>query len=105
MPWWLLLVLLMAVWFLESLAEAAARAVAAKRRDAPPGSGGGVSIMPGLIIMPLLFLGIALGIDQVMNHWGTRIIGLLHAVFGVVLATYIGWAAFYLKSSWGRPPQ
>jgi len=97
MPWWLLLLLLIAVWFVESLAEAAAKAVAAKRRGAPRGSGGGVSIMPGLIFMPLLFLGIALAIDHVANHWGTRIIGLLHAVFGVLLATYIGWAVCFLK--------
>ena len=98
MPWWLLLVLLVAVWFLESLAAAASKTVAARRRGISHGSGGGVSLMPGLIVMPLLFLGIALVVDHFANPWGTRAVGLLHAVFGVVLVTYIAWASHYLKA-------
>jgi hypothetical protein len=99
MPWWLLLVLLIVVWFLEAVAAAAAKTVAAKRRGILRGSGGGVSVMPGLIFFPVLFLGIALAVDHVANPWGTRTIGLLHAVFGIVLVTYIAWAFRYLKGS------
>ena len=99
MPWWLLLVLLIVVWLLESVAEATANTVAARRRGILHGSGGGVSVMPGLIFFPLLFLGIALAVDHIANPWGTRTIGLLHAVFGIVLVTYIAWAFRYLKGT------
>lgn len=96
MPWWLLLVLLGAVWFLESIAAAAAKTVAARRRGITYGSGG-VSVMPGLLVMPLLFLGIALAVDHFANPWGTRAVALLHGVFAIVLVTYIAWAFHYLR--------
>jgi hypothetical protein len=98
MPWWLLLLLLIVVWSLESVASVAAKSVAAKRRDAPGGTGSGTSLMPGLV-MPLLFLGIALVVDHFVNPWGTRVVGTLNAAIGVGFVMYIGWAAWYLKSS------
>jgi hypothetical protein len=97
MPWWLLLLLLIVVWFLESVASAAAKSVAAKRRGAQGGTGSGTSLMPGLIVMPLLFLGIALAVDHFVNPWGTRVVGTLSAAMGVGFVMYIGWAAWYLK--------
>ena len=93
MPWGVLLILLIGVWFLESVAAATARAVAAKRRGTQQRTGGGVSLMPGLVVMPALFLGIALGVDYVASPWGTRIIALLHAALGVACVIYIVWAS------------
>lgn len=98
MPWWLLLILLVVVWFLESLAAAAASSVAAKRRGAAR-IRGGTSLIPGLIVMPLLFLGVALGVDHFASPWGTRIVGVLNAMIGVGFVVYIGQAAWYLKRS------
>jgi len=96
MQWWLLLVLLTAVWFLVAIADVVAHAVSRKRRGIPDGSGRGVSVAQFLLCPPL-FLGIALAIDYVANPWGTRVVGLLHAVLGVVLVTYIAWAVDYLN--------
>lgn len=95
MPWWLLFVLLTAVWFLAAFACLVAGAVSRKRLGIRSG-GRGESIAQ-FVVLPPLFLGIAFVLDLVAHPWGTRVVGLLHAVLGVVLVTYIGWGLYYLN--------
>jgi phosphatidylglycerophosphate synthase len=95
MPWWLLLVLLTAVWFLAAFACLVESAVSRKRLGIPSG-GRGESIAQ-FVVLPPLFLGIALALDFVADPWGTRVVGLLHVLLGVVLVTYIGWGLYYLN--------
>jgi hypothetical protein len=96
MPWWLLLLLLAAVWLLAAIACLVEEAVERKRFGIANATGRGQSVAQFLFCPPLL-LGIALAIDYVANPWGTRVIGSLHAVLGVVLAAYIAWALYYLN--------
>ena len=95
MPWWLLLVLLTAVWFLAAFACLVGSAVSRKRLGIHS-RGRGESIAQ-FVVLPPLFLGIALALDLVVDPWGTRIVGLLHVLLGVVLVTYIGWGLCYLN--------
>jgi hypothetical protein len=98
MPSWLLLVFLFATWFVWVIACAAEKAVDGARRGLPEGQRGGVSILPGIPVFPLVFWGIALLIDLVVEPWGTWGIGLAHGVFLVLLMVSIMRNWFRLRS-------
>jgi phosphatidylglycerophosphate synthase len=95
MPWWLLLVIVTAVWFLAAFACLVASAVSRKRLGITS-VGRGESIAQ-FVVLPPLFLGIAFVLNLIASPWGTRLVGSLHVLFGVVLMTYIGWGLHYLN--------
>ena len=83
MPRWFLPIELFAVWLLWLLASAAERAVADARRGMPEGQRGGVSV--GIVlVVPLFFWGVALVTDLAVAPWGSRVVGMIHAILGVV---------------------
>jgi uncharacterized membrane protein YcjF (UPF0283 family) len=91
-------VFLFFTWFVEIVACAAEKAVDGARRGLPEGKRGGVSILPGIVIFPLVFWGIALLIDLVVEPWGTWGIGLFHGVFLVLMIASIVRNWFRLRS-------
>jgi hypothetical protein len=90
MPSWLLLVALLVVWLLWGIAAVFGRAVDDKRRGIPEGQRGGVSFAPVIPVCPLVFWGIALVVNLVVDPWGTLIVGAFHAVLAVLFVISIG---------------
>jgi hypothetical protein len=89
MPLWLLPLYLFAIWFVWIIACAAEKAVEDARRGVLEEQRGGVSILPGMPLFPLIFWGIALLGDLVVDSWGTWCIGLAHGLFLVLMLVSI----------------
>jgi hypothetical protein len=95
---WLFLLCLFLIWFLWVIAVASEYAVEAARKGIPKGQRPGVSIFPIIPIFPLGFWGIALLIDSFGELWGTRIIGLFHAILAFLFIVTIVRDIFRLRS-------
>ena len=89
MRWLIFLVLLTIVWFLVHLTGAARQKMDNHRRSLPPETPAGVSIFPGMIVMPLGFLSLAVVVDKYAAPWGYRIVTALHLIIGIVAFSYI----------------
>jgi hypothetical protein len=85
-----LLALTVATWALVHLAAAGQRALLAKRTGRPAG---GVSLLPGMIVMPALLTGAAWLIDVWLDRWhprvGTICVAAAHAVLLVVASVSV----------------
>ena len=95
---WQLLLLICFVWFLWAVACVAQKCVENARNPLPNGQRRGFSCFPFFPIFPLSSWGIALLIDWVAEPWGIWIIGLLHALFAVLLLTLIARDLWRLTS-------
>ena len=91
---WLYLGLLTA-WIFITLAEMAEKAVAAVKQGKK--EWGGVSIMPGIMFMPIFFLLIALAVNFFWPPIGFWIVGSLHSLAGVLALGYVVYAIIYVK--------
>ena len=76
-----LLLVLVTAWTLTHLAAAGLKALDATRRDAAPS---GVSILPGVVAFPLLFLLIAYLLDRIHLFLGTLVVGVGHIALAVI---------------------
>ena len=103
MRYLLLLALLTVVWFLVHMVGAAQQRMRNHRRGLPPETPAGVSIFPGMIVMPLGFLSLAVVVDKYAAPWGFRIVAALHLVFGVIAFSYIAATIVRLRKIYGRP--
>ena len=88
-PWWMLLSLIFAAWFLWVVAVSAVASVQKARNPLPDGQQRGFSCVQLVLIPPLGFWAIALLIDWIADPWGTWIIGLLHTFFALLLLASI----------------
>ena len=85
----LLPLLLFCTWLAIVVAPLFEYAVEDARAGVPEDSRRGVSIFPGNPFMPLLFWGLAYGIDLFFSPWGTITIGGMHAIA-------LAWAIFVI---------
>jgi len=82
------------LWGAAALMEVAVR----NRRDPLPGGGQrGVSFVPVIPLYPLVAWGAALLADHFADPWGTRIVGVLHVLFAVLLVGSIAKDFWRLK--------
>ena len=91
---WLYLGVLI-TWILNSMAaasELAVKAVKSGQKDY-----GGVSIMWGVFIMPILFTGFAGLVNIKWEPMGFWLVGSLHSFFGLWMLGYIVYAVIYIK--------
>lgn len=86
LPFWLLPVLLFAVWCLWVFAASGEFRVKELRRGIPKDQRGGVSILPGIPLFPLCFWGVARLADIWVAPWGTVVIGALHVILASAMA-------------------
>ena len=97
LPGWLLPIFIFAVWALWVIAACGENAVRQARRGLPSGQRGGISILPVMPVFPLAFWGIAVLVDCFAAPWGSRVIGSLHGLYGIVLVVSIVWYWFQLR--------
>lgn len=83
MPWWVLPLVVFAVWLVAAVAAVAHKAVTEARRGIPPDRRGGVSLLPVIPIGPLGCYGVALLADVIARPCGTVVVGGLHVVWGL----------------------
>lgn len=91
---WLYLGVLLA-WILWTMAEIAQRGVEAVKIGKK--EGGGVSILPGILIMPIISTLIAWPINMIWPTMGFWVVGSFHALGGVFALGYIVYAIIYIK--------
>ncbi|MBK8037039.1 MAG: hypothetical protein IPK22_07855 [Verrucomicrobiaceae bacterium] len=84
-PAWILPVWLFGVWFLWVLASAIQVRVREIKSGTQPQPRGGVSILPGIPLFPLLFLGAAFLTDSWFAPWGSIVIAGFHLLFAIAL--------------------
>lgn len=97
MRWLLLLLLVTVVWFLVHVAGAAGTLLDNHRRGQPPDAKVGFSLFPGMIVMPIASMGIAVIGDRFAMPWGFRVVATLHMICGVWLAGYIAWVILRIR--------
>jgi len=95
--WLLLLVLLTVVWFLAHVAESARRKMGNRRRGLPPETPATASILPGMIMLPLGFLAVAVGGDAYGAPWVYRVVAVGHLIYGAILLIYIAVTIMRLR--------
>lgn len=91
-----LILLLFASWTLTLVASARRNVVVARRTGHPPG---GVSIFPGLPVMPLGFLFIAWLLEQLSPGVGLILVGGLHLGIGALCLASIAVSEISLRSA------
>lgn len=91
---WLYFGVLLA-WIFWTMAEIAQRGVEAVKIGKQ--EGGGVSILPGILIMPIISTLIALPINMIWPTMGFWVVGSFHALGGVFALGYIVYAIIYIK--------
>jgi hypothetical protein len=64
---------------------------------------GGVSILPGLLVMPIAATLIALLINLKWSPVGFWVVGLLHACYGIWALGYVLYAVIYMKRYRKKP--
>jgi hypothetical protein len=84
-PSWLLASLIFVVWCLWAVAAVAQRPTEDARRGTPAGQRGGVSILPGIPVFPVVLWGIARMIDRPIDPCGTWTVVGAHGVFAACL--------------------
>jgi hypothetical protein len=89
------------VWFLFSLASASQ--VATQAVKAGKDEWGGVSFLPGLLIMPIAATLIAWLINIKWGPVGFWVVGLLHACYGIGALGYFLYTMRYMKRNRKRP--
>ncbi len=85
----LLFLLLMLTWSLHMYCSALRNAIEDARDGLPDERIRGVSILPGIPIIPLLFLGLAALIDSWHSPYGALSVAILHVAYGFLLIAYI----------------
>ena len=90
--WLLLLLLVTAVWWLAHATEGARKLVDNHRRGLPPETRASFSVMPGMIVMPIASMSLAVVADRFARPWGFRVVALIHLALGVCLFSYIALA-------------
>jgi hypothetical protein len=91
---WLYLSMLI-TWILITIAEAAQLAVRAVKKG--KNDWGGVSILPGILIMPIIFTGIAWLVNMKWKPVGFWIVGSIHLLIGILALGYIVYSIIYIK--------
>ncbi len=91
----MLLAFIFVTWFTMSLAEVAEKRL--KTADLPPDKRGGVSILPGIVVFPLFFSGVAIIGDQIQPPWGTWVIAGFHALLGTFAIASIVYYSLRLR--------
>ena len=86
---WALPIAIFLVWAVWVVACASDRAVEDARSGIPEEQRGGVSILPGFPVFPLMFWGVAAAIDYFATPWGTLSVAALHAVLAVTFIASI----------------
>src|SRR5437773_1365724 len=81
-----LLIAVLAAWILLLIAGLSTKAIEDTRRGIPEGERHGVSIVPIIPIVPMTLWGFAMLVDLVWNPWGTRVVGMAHAVMAIISA-------------------
>ena len=90
---WLLLGFLLLTWFVWVIACAAESSLRKARQGIPEEERGGVSILPGFPLFPLVAWGMALVADRWVGPWGSYGMAGLHLVLG------INWALSIYRNS------
>ncbi len=92
--WFYLAVLLAWIfWTMAEVAEKGVEAVKSGNKDS-----GGVSVLPGILIMPIFAVLIALSLNMFWPPVGFWLVGFLHALGGMFALGYIVYALIYIKS-------
>jgi hypothetical protein len=68
----------------------------------PPETRASVSIMPGMLVMPIVSMGVAFIADTYVAKWGFRVVALIHLVWGVYLFSYIAVSIIRVRRFYGR---
>ena len=79
----------MLIWSLHMYCSAMRNAIEDARNGLPEERRRGVSILPAIPLIPLLFMSLAALIDRWHNPYGTLSIAGLHMAYGVFLIAYI----------------
>ena len=82
-----------AAWLAIIVAPAAALALEDTRNNVSEGKRHGVSLLPGFPLMPLIAWGGAVGVDKVIQPWGSWIFVSVHGVLLVIVVVIIVRAA------------
>ena len=85
----LLFLLLMLTWSLHMYCSALRNAIEDARNGLPEERRRGVSILPGIPLIPMLFMGLAALIDEWHSPYGALSIAGLHMAYGVFLAAFV----------------
>ena len=84
--YFILFLILNLMWLIIQLAAVPDKILEAKKKGTKPG---GVSIMPGIPMFPLVFCVVAWGINLIKTDIGFWIVGILHGILVVVAIIYI----------------
>ena len=58
--------------------------------------------MPGMLVMPIASMSVAVVADEFAATWGFRIVALLHLVWGVYLFSYIALIIIRVRRLYAR---
>ena len=90
MPIWILVIVVTLTWWIEVVASASAAAVEDIKHPLESGQNRGASIVPGLLVMPVVFVLVALGVDVFFDTpWGSRVVVGAHLLFATMCAFLI----------------
>lgn len=95
LPYIYLLIALFVTWVIYTWATAVWLALDATQKAKE--SWGGTSIMPGIVIGPLFFTALALGINQFSDQTGFWVVGSLALLFGIASMGYIVYGSIAIK--------
>ncbi len=90
MPIWILVLVVTLTWWINLAASATAAAVEDTKHPLESGQTRGVSLFPALVIMPVAFVLVALGVDALLDTtWGSRVMVGAHVLFAILCAIQI----------------
>jgi hypothetical protein len=98
MSWWLLLLFVFLVWCLWAAAAISQVAALNARHPLPDGHERGMTLVPVIPVMPLIFWGGAKLIDLIADPWGTMLVASFHALLAVLFVVSIARDIIRLRS-------
>ena len=90
MPTWILVVVVTLTWWINIGASVTGAAVEDTKHPLESGQTRGVSLFPALVVMPVAFVLVALGVDALLGTtWGSRVVVGAHVLFAILCAIQI----------------
>ncbi len=90
MPIWILVLVVTLTWCTNVVASGAEAAVQDQKNPLESGQTRGTSLFPALVVMPVAFVLVALGVDTLLDTtWGSRVVVSAHVLYAILGATLI----------------